>query len=142
MKLELKDQKNMVSASDLFNNLQSIFFWDYRCLVPYSHKDPTKWKTYEMHDYRKASSEKELKKVDRFKHDNNLFNWKDPKVLKYFVQSRKSYKKAMKKTYGFPYAFPYGNVTNVGLSAIYTKCWRKCARYVSSYLYTYYKFKI
>ena len=136
MKLELKDQKNMVSASDLFDNLQTIIVYpDYRCVVPYSHKDPTKWKTYEMHDYRKASSEKELNKVDRFKHDNNLYNWKDPAVLKYFVQSRKSYKKAFKKTYGLPYSFPFGNVTNVGLSAIYTKCWRKCARYVSSYVY-------
>ena len=143
MKLELKDQKNMVSASDLFDNLQTIIVYpDYRCVVPYGHKDPTKWKTYEVHDFRKASSEKELKKVDRFKHDNNLYNWKDPAVLKYFVQSRKSYKKAMKKTYGFPYSFPFGNVTDVGLSALVTKCWRKCARYVNSYLYMYYKFKI
>ena len=144
MGLELKDQKNTVTAGDLFNNVQSMFVWDYRCLVPYSHKDPTKWKTYEMHDYRKASSEKELNKVDRFKHDNNLYNWKDPAVLKYFVQSRKSYKKAMKKTYGFPYAFLFGNVTNERERerAYYTKCWRKCARYVSSYLYMYYKFKI
>ena len=129
----MKNQKNL-TAREVFYSLQ-MWEGDYRCLVPYSDKDPTKWKTYEMHDYRKASSEKELNKVDRFKHDNNFVNWKDPEVLKYFVQSRKSYKKAMKKTYGFPYAFPYGNVTNVGLSAIYTKCWRKCASYVSSYVY-------
>ena len=75
-----------------------------------------------MHDYRKASNEKELENVDRFKYDNNFFNWKDPKVLKYFTKSTKSLKKAWKKTYGFPYAFPGNNVT---------MCWRKCARYVS-----------
>ena len=46
-----------VTASELFNSVQHIYKdWDYRCLVPYSHKNPTKWKTYEMHDYRKASS--------------------------------------------------------------------------------------
>ena len=136
----MKNQKNLTAREVFYSTDMSGV--DYRCLVPYSDKDPTKWKTYEVHDYRKASSEKELKKVDRFKHDNNIFNSKDPEVLKYFVQSRKSYKKAMKKTYGFPYSFPFGNVTDVGLSAFFTKCWRKCARYVSSYLYMYYKFKI
>ena len=130
MKLELKDQKNTVTAGDLFNNVQSMFVWDYRCLVPYSHKNPNKWKTYEMHDYRKASNEKELENVDRFKYDNNFFNWKDPKVLKYFTKSTKSLKKAWKKTYGLPYAFPYGNVTKMGLPSKF-QCWRKCARYVS-----------
>ena len=130
MELKLKDQKNTVTAGDLFNNVQSMFVWDYRCLVPFSHKNPNKWKTYEMHDYRKASNEKELEKVDRFKYDNNFFNWKDPKVLKYFIKSKKSLKQAWKKTYGLPYAFPYGNVTKMGLPSKF-QCWRKCARYVS-----------
>ena len=109
---------------------------DYRCLVPYSDKDPTKWKTYEMHDYRKASSEKQLKEVDQFKYDKNFLNWEDPKVLKYFTKNRKSAQKAWKKTYGFPYfspntwdgknLMPYNN----------TKCFKKCARYVSLYITT------
>ena len=54
--------------------------WDYRCLVPYSDNDPTKWKTYDMHDYRKASSEAELSKIDKFKYDNNFMNCRDPKA--------------------------------------------------------------
>merc|ERR1711974_552681 len=66
---------------------------DYRCLVPYSHKDPRKWKTYEMHDYGKAFSEKKLKKVEQFKYDNNFHNWEDPKVLRYFTKSAKSLEK-------------------------------------------------
>ena len=126
MGLELKDQKNSVSASDLFYNVQSMYKdWDYRCLVPYSDKDPTKWKTYEMHDYRKASSEEELKRVDQIKYNNNFFNWVDPNVLKYFTKSTKNIKKAWKKTFGFPY------VTQAPLGTI--KCFKKCARYVSSY---------
>ena len=93
-----------MTASTLFYSEQHMYKeWDYRCLVPYSHKDPTKWKTYDMHDYRKAFSEETLKKVDKFKYDNNFFNWEDPKVLKYFTKSKKSIKKAWKKTYGFPY---------------------------------------
>ena len=128
MELELKDQKNSVSASDLFYNVQSMYKdWDYRCLVPYSDKDPTKWKTYEMHDYRKASSEEELKRVDQIKYNNNFFNWVDPKVLKYFTKSNKNIKKAWKKTFGFPYATAPPKPYNV------TKCFKKCARYVSSY---------
>ena len=93
-----------MTASTLFYSEQHMYKeWDYRCLVPYSHKDPTKWKTYDMHDYRKAFSEETLKKVDKFKYDNNFFNWEDPKVLKYFTKSKKSMQKAWKETYGLPY---------------------------------------
>ena len=87
-----------------------------------------------MHDYRKASNEKELEKVDRFKYDNNFFNWKDPKVLKYFTKSKKSIKKAWKKSYGYPYATAVSWIpVNESLVSNNTKCWKKCARYVSSY---------
>ena len=110
--------------------------WDYRCLVPYSDKDPTKWKTYEMHDYRKAFNEKQLKKVDQFKYYPGPWSL-DPKVLKYFTKSIKSSKKAWMKTYGFPYvAHPYITLspTNKTIKLTNsTKCLKKCARYVSSY---------
>ena len=135
MELRLKDQKNNVTASELYYSVQHMYKdWDYRCLVPYSHKDPTKWKTYEMHDYREAFSEEKLKKVDQFKYDNNFFNWEDPKVLKYFTKSRRSSRKAWKKTYGFPYV----SRNTWGGKFIYpqnlTKCFKKCARYVSPYM--------
>ena len=125
------DQTNSVTASELFNSVEHMYKnWDYRCLVPYSDKDPTKWKTYEMHDYRSAFNEKTLKKVGKFKFDKNFFNWEDPKVLKYFT---KSTKKAWKKTYGFPYVSAISwNGISVSPSNT-TKCFKKCARYVSSY---------
>ena len=124
-----------VTASELFNSVQHIYKdWDYRCLVPYSHKNPTKWKTYEMHDYRKASSEEELKRVDRFKYDNNFFNWEDPKVLKYFTKNTNSVKKAWKNTYGFPYvSLNTWDGKNVSPQNS-TKCFKKCAQYVSPYV--------
>ena len=132
MKLELKDQKNIVTASEFFSSMQYMYkAWDNRCLVPYSDKDPTKWKTYEMHDYRKASSEDELKKVDKFKYDTNFFNWGDPKVLKYFTKSTRSSRKAWKKTFGFPYVSVAAWNNNTWVNN--TKCIKKCARYVSSY---------
>ena len=122
----------------LSNRSASENFYKYaRCLVPYSDKDPKKWKTYEMHDYRKASSEEELKRVDQFKHDNNFLNMEDPKVFKYFTKSTKSLKNAWMKTYGFPFvAQPYvtlppTNETNKLINS--TKCWEKCAHYVSMY---------
>ena len=114
--------------------------WDYRCLVPYSDKDPTKWKTYEIFDYRKASSEEELEKVQQFNYDNNFLNWEDPKVLKYFTKSTQSMKKAWKKTFGFPYssAEPWDDNTTLTWDGINerkqrdaTKCHKKCAHYVS-----------
>ena len=134
LELELKDQKNNVTANELFNSRQDIYKdWDYRCLAPYSHKDPTKWKTYEMHDYRKATSEEELKRVDQFEYDNNFFNWEDPKVLQYFTKSATSLQQAWKKTYGFPYSAPTPwNTKTFVLQS--TKCWEKCASLeVSSY---------
>ena len=131
--LELKDQKNSETASGLYYSVQHMYKdWDYRCLVPYSHKDPTKWMTYEMHDYRKAFSEETLNKVDQFKYDNNFFNWRDPKVLQYFTKSTKSLRRAWKKTFGIPYvslitdAWKPWNPPNI------TICFKKCAHYVSS----------
>ena len=106
--------------------------YDYRCLVPYSHKDPRKWKTYEMHDYREAFNEEKLKKVEQFKYDNNFHNWEDPKVLRYFTKSTKSLRKAWKKTYGLPYV----SVNSWDGKHIHpqnnTKCFQKCAKYASS----------
>ena len=129
---------NVFRASDLFNGVIPIYtkgmvhrsWLDNRCLVPYSHKDPTKWKNYEMHGYRKAFNKKQLKKVDQFKYDNNFYNWADPKVLKYFTKSTKSLKRAWKKTYGFPHVSLTtwdGKHINPNNN---TECFKKCASYV------------
>ena len=123
----MKNQKNL-TAREVFYSLQ-MWEGDYRCLVPYSDKDPTKWKTYEMHDYRTAFNENKLKSVDQFKYDNNFFNFGDPKVLKYLT---KSTKRAWKKTYGFPYVSPITwDGKNIHPTNM-TKCFKKCAHYVSS----------
>ena len=106
-----------------------------------------------MHDFRKASSEEELKREDKFKYDNNFFNWGDPKVLKYFTKNTRSMKKAWKKTFGFPYATaqPWDDNTVLSWDGInativenpelrnqknMTKCFKKCAQYVSSFYRT------
>ena len=129
LELKLEDQKNFVTASELFSSVQNMYKdWDYRCLVPYSNTDPKKWKTYDMHDYRKASSEKQLKEVDQFKYDNNFFNWEDPKVMRYFT---KSSRKAWKKTFGFPYVRVISWDGKYPVNS--TSCFKKCAHYVSSY---------
>ena len=87
-----------------------------------------------MHDYREAFSEEKLKKVDQFKYDNNFFNWEDPKVLKYFTKSRRSTRKAWKKTYGFPYVSRNTWDGKKITPQDQTKCFKKCALYVSSYM--------
>ena len=122
------------TASKLFINVQHMYKKrDYRCLVPNSHKDPRKWKTYDMHDYRTAFSEEKLDKVKQFKYDNNFNNWVDPEVLKSFTKSKKSMRKAWKKSYGFPYvsAIPWNAPKHMS-PANKTKCFQKCAKYVSS----------
>ena len=92
-----------------------------------------------MHGYRKAYSKKTFKRVDQFKYDNNFNNFDDPKVLKYFTKSRTSLQEAWRKTYGFPYAtaislldgIDSGIPLNGAVSVNATKCFKKCARYVS-----------
>ena len=126
-RLELKDQKNKETASEFYDSEQHLYKnWDYRCLVPYSDKDPTKWKTYEMHDYRKAMTEQMLKNVSQFKYDKYFFNWVDPKVMKHFTKSKKSLQKAWKKHYGFPFMTPM----DPSIPGNSTKCFLKCAEYV------------
>ena len=131
--MELKDQKMKETADQLlFNTEQRMYkYWDHRCLVPYSHKDPTKWKTYEMHDYRRAFDTKTLKSVDQYKYDNNFFNWVDPKVLKYFVgTNKKGLKRAWRKTYGFPYITTGSWDGQCWRPLNLTKCFIKCAHFV------------
>ena len=115
-------------ASELFLSLQSIYEkWDYRCLVPKSHKDPTKWKTYDMHEYRTAFSKEKLSKVQTFKFDPNFNNFIDPKVLKEYAMHPK---RTWKNSYGFPFTKTVwwdGNDTTTGDAA---KCWWKCAKLV------------
>ena len=106
--------------------------WDYRCLVPNSHKDPRKWKTYDMHDYRAAYNEEALSKVKQYKYDNNFNNWVDPEVLKSFTKSKKSLRKAWKNSYGFPYVSAMSWDGKHMSPPNKTKCFQKCAKYVSS----------
>ena len=123
------------TARELFLSVEHIQNKpDYRCLVPYSHKDPKKWKTYDMHDYRTAFSEEKLNKVQQFKYDNNFNNWVDPKVLKSYTKNKKSMRKAWKNSYGFPYvsAIPWNRKFMNINPANKTKCFQKCAKYVSS----------
>ena len=117
-------------ASELFLSVQSIYEkWDYRCLVPRSHKDPTKWKTYDMHKYRIAHSKETLREVETFKHDPNFNNFIDPKVLKEYA---KHPKRTWKTSYGFPFTKMVwwdGKDTTTGDAA---KCWWRCAKLVGN----------
>ena len=113
-------------ASELFLSLQSIYEkWDYRCLVPKSHKDPTKWKTYDMHEYR-IEWEK-LSKVTTFKYDPNFNNFIDPKVLKEYARRPKT---NWKNSYGFPYTKTLSWDGKDTVTGNVAPCWWKCAKLV------------
>jgi len=121
---ELDDNTNKKSASEKFNSVATIYkSTDYRCLKPYSHKDPTKWRKYDMHAFRRAFDNYSLSKVDSFKYDNNFFNWIDPNVMKQFVS--KSYKKVWRETYGFHNTFAASDELN---REEMVPCFKKCAK--------------
>ena len=47
--IELKSQDNIFKADDIFFSIEHIYEgYDYHCLKPDSHKDPTKWRYYEL----------------------------------------------------------------------------------------------
>ena len=128
--IELKDQMQQKTASELFSSLQSIYkSWDYRCLAPYSHKNPEKWRTYDMHAYREASNQKMYNKIDKFKFDINFNNWINPKVLARFVRNPQ---KAWKGAYGFPFTrgIMWDGLDQTTLNPM--TCWRRCAQLVQA----------
>jgi hypothetical protein len=124
--MELKDQQYDKSASELFLSLQHMYKdWDYRCLVPDSHRDPAKWRTYDMHGYRVAFNKKTLDQVETFKFDKYFNNWMDPKVFKAFARKPAKY---WKKGYGFPYVKTRQHSTGSIEQSSAVQCWEKCAR--------------
>jgi hypothetical protein len=124
--MELKVHHYEKTASELFLSLQHIYKdWDYRCLVPDNHKDPSKWRTYDMHGYRAAYSKRTLGEVETFKHDKNFNNWIDPNVFESFTKNPAKY---WKKGHGFPYVkmlrwkWVDKNPTTSSVD-----CWKRCA---------------
>ena len=100
LKMETKDQENTLTGSQIYMRHESIYKdYDYRCLKPFSHDDPEKWRTYEMHEFREAANKTQLAEVNSFKYDKNFHNWIDMEVLKDFTKSKKAIKKAWKKSY-------------------------------------------
>ena len=126
-------KENIQTASELFNSLDTI--WkdkDYRCLKPNSHKDPTKWRTYEIHGYRRAFNNNSLNSVKSFKYDENFNNFIDPKVMKEYTKSTKSTKDAWRKSYGFQTVFTKRKWDGKNWdSGDLSSCFRKCADWVS-----------
>ena len=99
--LELHDQvhETFLAEELYFSHHHRFKTEDYYCLKPYSHKDPAKWKQYDMEEYRAAYTEDALDKVHTYKHDVRLNNFADPKVLKAFTKKEKKSLKAWKETY-------------------------------------------
>ena len=126
--MELKDQANKQTASELFLSQQTIYKnWDYRCLVPYSHPDPEKWRYYDMHAYRNVAQGRGLTESDTFDYDHNFNNWIDPTVLEEFIGDPE---RAWRKSYGFPFVRNVGwDGTNL-LTFDAEICHKECARLV------------
>ena len=123
----------MLSASELFNSLQHIYkSWDYRCIAPNTDDDPTKWKSYDMHGFRAASSLETLEKVATFKYNPLFNNWQDPEVLKAYTIGKGAPRKPWKSAYGFPYVkrISWDGATLNSWDS--SPCHLKCAHMVST----------
>ena len=121
----------MQSAGDLYRSVEIIYkSEDYRCLKPYSHKDPKKWHTYDMHTYRRAVNNLTLQNVDSFKYDNDFNNFIDPSVFDKYTSDIETIRSVWNKSYGFNNTFlPYvmNSETEFHLKS---DCLEKCAELV------------
>ena len=81
----LEDHNITLRAETLFFSTNHRYKnYDYYCMKPYSHDDPSQWEQYDMVEYRKAFTKEAMEKVHSYKHETLLNNWEDPKVLKSF----------------------------------------------------------
>ena len=88
-KISLEENQSLLKAKNIFWSHEIIYKnYDYRCVKPYSHKDPKKWHMYDMEPFRHAHNSKVFKLVPSYEPDNKMFNFEDPKVFKRFVKSK------------------------------------------------------
>merc|ERR1719369_539878 len=81
-KIELKNQKNNVTAREIFFSDQIVYVSDdYYCLKPDKNKDPKKWHRYEATGFRQAFNKTMLEDTTTFKYDKYLNNFDDPKIF-------------------------------------------------------------
>ena len=122
----------MKSAADLYRSVEKIYKKDdYRCLKPYSHKDPKKWHTYDMHAYRRAFNDKTLQNVDSFKYDNDFNNWIDPSVFDKYTSDIETIRSVWNKSYGFNNTYLATVTRNETEVLLEPDCLEKCAELVS-----------
>ena len=123
-----------MTGSDLYLSKDSIWNLglrtrqDYRCLAPYSHKDPQKWATYDIKAFRAAYDKKTMGKVKTKKYDGHFNNFINPTVLHAFI---KNPKKEWQKSFGLPNAKPLPWAGDNREATDSTKCHIKCANLVS-----------
>ena len=134
-KLELKNQKNKLTADGIFFSDQPVHLSDdYHCVKPDSHEDPKKWHKYEAVGFRKAFNKKMLENVKTFKYDKYLYNFYDPKIFSTFTKRGKKASKIRKKSFHFHYmqSVPGDessqHISSNGSWTNMTKCVKKCIK--------------
>ena len=63
--------------------------YDFRCLKPKKGMPSKKWPYYEMHGFRAAKTQEDLKKVIEIPFDKYFFNFEDPEVLDKMTNGKK-----------------------------------------------------
>jgi len=132
-KEEVKNQKNIVTADEIFFSDQHVYRSDnYYCLKPYSHENPRKWRRYEVAGFRQSFNKEMLENTTTFKFDKYLYNFVDPKIFNTFTKNDRKASKIWKKSYQWrymrrvpgdessSYVSSNGSWTNI------TKCVKKC----------------
>ena len=130
-KIELKDQKNKVTADELFFSDKTVYMADdYHCVKPDSHEDPKKWHIYEAAGFRKVFNKEMLENVKSFKYDKYLYNLVNPKIFDAFTKRGKEARKIRTKSWQSPYVLSIPGVesSNYGSWTNMTKCIKKCIK--------------
>ena len=104
--IKIKGQKSGAPTAVLgySTDMRMYKSYDFRCLKPKDGIPIEKWPHYEMHGFRAAKNEEELKEVVEIPFDKNFFNFEDPEVLDAMTDGSDEGLELLKKTYGYDWA--------------------------------------
>ena len=109
--------------------------WDYSCFAPQDHLWPEEWGTYDIYQFRGASTAQELEYVLIDPFDKSFNNWMDPEVFDRFLYNRSAAERMLWDSYDYStklkgesdsisthLTWDGRNVESINLSACRHKC--------------------
>ena len=123
--IQIKGQQSGIptAVAGYSTDMRMYKTYDFRCLKPKDGVPIENWPHYEMHGFRAAKTEEELKEVVEIPFDKYFFNFEDPEVLNDLTDGSDKGLELWKKSYGFDWAaWTLGHGANESLTKTREHC--------------------